>query len=130
MVALPFLFLNIITNIFTTPMYIYINDIELSISVSPSNVHIENSFEVKSKTDMYYIIKHIKEKYPEHNINKLSDFILVQEWASHNLCYIFNIYRNRTKDVDLNYTNKWYLKIPYVCIGCFYNLFLFIKTLF
>ena len=101
-------------------MYIYINNIELSISISASNVHIENSFKVKSKTDMYSVIKRIKEKYPEHDINKLSNFILVKEWASHNLCYIFNIYRDRTKDVDLDCNKKWYSKIMYAVIGFFY----------
>lgn len=101
-------------------MYIYINDIELPISVSASNVHIENSYKVKSKSNMYCVIKHIKEKFPEHDINKLSDFILVQEWASHNLCYTFNIYRDRTKDVDLDFNKKWYIKMIYAIIGFLY----------
>lgn len=101
-------------------MYIYINDIELPISVSASNVHIENSYKVKSKSDMYCVVKHIKGKYPEHGINKLSDFILVQEWSSHNLCYKFNIYRDRTKDVDLDCNKKWYIKMIYAVIGFLY----------
>ena len=69
---------------------------------------------------MYCVIKHIKEKFPEHDINKLSDFILVQEWASHNLCYTFNIYRDRTKDVDLDCNKKWYIKMIYAIIGFLY----------
>ena len=101
-------------------MIIYHNGVELKLSISTNNINIKNSFKVKSKTDMYSVIKTIKEKYPEHNINKLSNFILVQEWASHNLCYIFNIYRDRTKDVDLDCNKKWYIKIIYAVIGFFY----------
>ena len=56
-------------------MYIYINNIELPISISSSNVHIENSFKVKSKTDMYSVIKNIKEKYPEIKDDEIFDVI-------------------------------------------------------
>jgi hypothetical protein len=101
-------------------MVLYYNDIELIISVSENNVNIKNSFKVKSKRDMYKIIKQIKCKYPENNISKISDFILVQEWATHNLCYSLNIYRERTKDVDLDYNKKWYYKIAYGIIGFLY----------
>ena len=32
---------------------------------------------------------------------------LRKEWATHNLCYALHIKRSSTKDVDLNYPQKW-----------------------
>ena len=101
-------------------MTIYHNDVELFILVLENNVHINNSFKINSKKDMYSIIRKIKEKYPTNNINKTSDFMLVQEWATHNLCYNLKLFRDRTKDVDLDYTKKWYYKIAYAIIGFLY----------
>ena len=101
-------------------MFLYYNDIELEISVSENNIHINNSFKVKSKKDMYHIIQKIKEKYPENNINKISDFSLIQEWAVHNLCYKLNLFKNRTKDVDLNVDKPCYITLLYNIIGFLY----------
>ena len=50
---------------------------------------------------------------------------LMNEWATHNACYALHILRSHTKDVDLNYPQKWYIKITYAICG---NLgWLFIK---
>lgn len=101
-------------------MIIYHNGVELKLSISTNNINIKNSYKIRGRKNILSVIKQIKEKYPEHDINKLSNFILVQEWASHNLCYIFNIHRDRTRDVDLDCNKKWYSKIMYAVIGFFY----------
>ena len=101
-------------------MFLYHNDIELEISVSENNVNIKNSFKVKSKKDMYEIIKRIKENNPSNRIVNLSNFLLVQEWASHNLCYQLGLYKGRTRDVDLDANKPWYIKIVYGIFGFLY----------
>lgn len=40
-----------------------------------------------------------------------------REWATHNLLYSLGIKRKSTKDVDLDFTQKWYMKLAYWVIG-------------
>ena len=42
---------------------------------------------------------------------------MVLEWAAHNMLYNLNIQRERTKDVDLDYPQKWYYKVGYGICG-------------
>lgn len=101
-------------------MVLYYNDIELKISASKNNIHINNSYKINKRKDIKNVICMLKEKYPKNNINKQSTFLLTQEWAVHNLCYSLNIFRDRTKDVDLNYPKKWYIKFIYSILGFLY----------
>jgi hypothetical protein len=44
---------------------------------------------------------------------------MAREWAAHNLLWDLNIYRSRTKDIDLNYPQKWYVRLGYFILGSF-----------
>lgn len=72
----------------------------------PNNVHIENSCNVKKK---YFesTLTWIQEKHPDLGVWKRSIKSLKREWATHNFLYSIGLWKNRTKDVDLNYPNKW-----------------------
>ena len=39
------------------------------------------------------------------------------EWATHNLLYSLGKYRSRTKDVDINFSHKWYVNLAYWLAG-------------
>jgi hypothetical protein len=101
-------------------MTLYYNDTELFITTSLNNINIKNSYKVRGRKNIKNVICMLKEKFPENNINKQSTFLLTQEWAVHNLCYKLNIFRDRTKDVDLNYPKKWYIKFIYSILGFLY----------
>lgn len=92
----------------------------IDFGISENNVTIYNSYRIKRKSLIKHIIKSFKQEYPNHNVSKISTFLLVNEWATHNLFYNLGIYRNRTKDTDLNVGKKWYINIVYSIIGLFY----------
>lgn len=46
-------------------------------------------------------------------LNYRSNKSLIREWITHNNLYKLNLYRDRTASVDLNYPQKWYMKIAY-----------------
>lgn len=46
-------------------------------------------------------------------LNYRSNKSLIREWITHNNLYKLNLYRDRTASVDLNYPQKWYMKITY-----------------
>ena len=42
---------------------------------------------------------------------------LRREWAAHNLAYALGINRKKTADADLNFAQKWHVKLAYGVIG-------------
>ena len=86
--------------------------------VYPSRIKLYDSAEV-SKKDFDKELLTVKELYPEHVIWKRTMRSLKREWAAHNLLYNMGIMKDRTKDVDLDYPQKWYIKVAYFFVGSF-----------
>jgi hypothetical protein len=99
-------------------MITFIND--LRISVLYDEFILYNSYTVKSKNEMYNIIEELKEKFPNYPVSKISTFLLVSEWATHNILYNLGILRVKTRDTNLNVDKKWYINLLYIIIGFFY----------
>lgn len=83
--------------------------------VYPCNIHIENSCEI-SKRHFAAVLSWIEERH-NSNVWKRSALSLMREWATHNLCYALDIHRDRTRDVDLNCEQLWYVRLAYNVIG-------------
>ena len=84
--------------------------------INDSNINIKNSCEI-SKKDFDNIINEIRSKFTNSVLTNRSNYSLKMEWAVHNMMYNFGIYKSRTKDVDLNYPQKWYEKLLYNVFG-------------
>lgn len=85
--------------------------------LTDNNLHIEDSYQV-GKRSMDVVLCHIKaidNEKPSKVWNR-SIFSLKMEWAVHNALYALHLFRKQTKDVDLNYPNKW--EWLYNIIGC------------
>lgn len=94
----------------------------MEISVSSNNIHINDSYKIKSKKDMLSIINKIRKTYQSDVLNR-TDKSLLNEWGAHNLCYNLHLFRSHTADVDLDYPQKKYLSVCYDIIGFVYFLF-------
>ena len=96
-------------------------DFTLKIHASENNTTIFDSYLVKSPWDMESIIYYIKaETSDEYAINKRNIPGMIYEWRVHNLLYSLGIKRDRTKDVDLNINQPWYIKAAYTILSPFY----------
>lgn len=86
--------------------------------VTTNNIHIIDSYKI-SKKDFDKVLKTIEVKEKGNTIvfDNRSFKSLKREWAVHNLAYSLNISRPRSKDVDLNYPQKWYVSFLYSVIG-------------
>lgn len=71
-----------------------------------ANIHIDNSYMV-FKCEFKPYLEDYHRDHPDCDVFKRSMFSLQMEWATHNALYALHIARKRTKDVDLNYPNKW-----------------------
>lgn len=78
----------------------------MNYTLTENNLHIEDSWQV-SKRVMDSHLNLFKQRHPDSGVWQRSMFSLKMEWAVHNALYALGLFRNHTKDVDLNYPNKW-----------------------
>lgn len=98
-----------------------------NITITNNNIHITDSYKVKTRESMKNILNILREYLNDSNITMKTplDFrsnnSMIKEWVTHNNLYRLGLYKDRVKDVDLNYPQKWYIKILYA-VGSIINL--------
>ena len=94
----------------------------LKVQVSENNITIFDSYLVKKPKDMeslfHLIVTYIGEEHPLVKYRTVSS--IIHEWRVHNLLYSLKILRKRTKDVDLETKQSWYMKLLYTILSPFY----------
>ena len=88
---------------------------------TPTNTHIMDSCEVKSKEDMRAFLQALRDEVPEEMAVHQRDLeSQVREWRSHNFFYRIHVFRSRTKDVDLELKQAWYRELFCRVVSFFY----------
>ena len=88
---------------------------------TPTGTHIEDSCFVTSKEDMRAYLQELRDtSSPEMAVNQRDLESQVREWRSHNFFYKFHVFRNRTKDVDLELKQTWYRELFCRVVSFFY----------
>lgn len=84
------------------------------VTVSPFNIHIEDSFMISTSNEMKTIIETLRRGYTDNEVllNRTTGS-LIAEWTVHNILYECGLFKSHTKDVDLNYPLPWYEKLVY-----------------
>ena len=98
---------------------------DVHITCTSTNLHIVNSYKIKSRKQMVEIIQGVIDIIKPSKINEYAVFkrtinSMVNEWCTHNILYELGIFKERTASVDLNYPLKWYWRLMYNIIGKFY----------
>lgn len=88
------------------------------------NIKIIDSYLISKKEFKKYLLNYVHNNENYEVILKRSLISLILEWSTHNFLYKLNISKNRTKDVDLDYPQKWYYKIGYFFIGLISYIFI------
>ena len=92
------------------------SDKNLKYTITENNIHLIDSCEV-SKHRFDTELTKIKNLHPNCMVWSRSFRSLKLEWAVHNAAYGLGFQKERTKDCDLNYPQKWYVKIIYAVAG-------------
>lgn len=93
----------------------------LKVHISEDNTAILNSYIVKSAPDMESILYKIRTNASDkYAISKRSIPSMIREWRVHNLLYSIGLFKSRTRDVDLNIGNPWYIKALYFILSPLY----------
>jgi len=91
---------------------------QLQITVTANDINILNSYQIRKRSDMEVVLEFIKEEYPTNAVIVNRSFnSMCNEWIAHNNLYKLHIARSRTKDVDLNYPQPWYLNLAYFLLS-------------
>lgn len=73
-----------------------------------NNIKIVDSYKIhklKTKNNIIEVILNYNKTYPNNNWIR-TKYSMKNEWIVHNILYIFNIKRERTKDVDFEYKEE------------------------
>ena len=83
--------------------------------------HIIDSCLVKSKQAMRDYLEQVREMAdPEMAVWKRDIESQVHEWRAHNFFYNLNVFRSRTRDVDLELKQPWYRELFCRVVSFFY----------
>ena len=75
---------------------------DVAYKVLSNRIKIIDSYKIKDRGRMIEIIYTIQHNHPEVKFNRSYDD-LVHEWVAHNRMYKWNIRKDKTKDVDLEF---------------------------
>lgn len=102
---------------------IILNGVKHIFTIDSSNLHIEKSC-IVPKGWFDYALTTIQNAYPTSDVWKRSKGSLYREWSTHNMLYALGMWKGRTKAVDLNYPQKWYMKVAYCILGTIALIFI------
>lgn len=91
----------------------------LEVTMTTSNIHIKDSYKVVCPWDMRTVLDNIREYVQMSGIKMdcplyhRSNWSMKREWITHNNLYDLGYKRERTGSVDLNYPQKWWVKVLY-----------------
>ena len=85
-------------------------------NISSNDLQLKSSFLVR-KGDYERVLAEIREAHPECLVWNRSIRSLKREWAAHNAFHALGLLRKRTGDTDLNWPQKWYIRIGYAVLG-------------
>ena len=88
----------------------------ISFKIGDVAIKIINSYQIKKRSRIKEILYVFKLEHSDIKFDRDIN-LLVKEWIVHNRLYKLGLFRNRTKDVDLEYQQKWYLKVMYWILG-------------
>lgn len=99
---------------------INVNGLNVQYELSQNNLKIYDSYRFKTKAEMNLILDEIQEIHPSCDIWKQrSRKSLIWEWKTHNWFFNNFWYVQHTKDVDLEFPQKFYYKIAYFVASIF-----------
>lgn len=106
-----------------TETFITSTNTEIKYQVFSDNVKVIDSYKYKDDKikkefiDYLFKIPQVEKMF----VNKRTKKSLIAEWKAHNTLYKFNIYRSRTKDVDLDIKESFFRKLLYNIIAFIFN---------
>lgn len=81
-----------------------------------NNIRIKYCFEY-SIDEMKTYFKRLREISSHPVLLNRTDEDMIREWCAHKLLYKLGLFRKHTRDVDLEFPQKWYIRTLYYIFG-------------
>lgn len=103
-------------------LIIQYKDFILKVHASENNTCIQDSYKVRGIAAMHNILWMIQSEVEDASmaINKRGIWSMTHEWRAHNLLYYLGIEKDRTRSVDLNLNQPWYIRLGYKILSLLY----------
>lgn len=88
---------------------------EILIEYDAGNVRIVDSYKVKKEEDMLEVLIWFKLKTGFRSRRSMDSWI--REWKAHNRMYKMGLFKNHSRDCDLEELEKWHRRLVYWFIG-------------
>ena len=85
--------------------------------ISNGNCKIINGYTITDKKVMLDFINKLREEHNEFQVRTSLSYY--REWKAHNILYKLGLFKEHTKDVDLNIDEPWYRRACYFIISQF-----------
>lgn len=92
-------------------------------TISDHDLRIFDSYMVKKK-EFAPTLEDIELRDPNYAVWNRGKSQMALEWATHNALYFCGLWRDRTKSVDLDYPQSWYIRWAYAVAGCLVWIFI------
>ena len=92
-------------------------DLDINVIVDRYCITIQNSYTVDKRRIMNDVLNDLRKSFSVPVLNNRSNIGMIFEWVAHNNLYKLHICRNHTKNVDLEYPQKWYYKLAWFLLG-------------
>ena len=91
------------------------------IIINPDSLHIRDSHRILTRKEMEQVLDRIRTEHPDKcSVMNRTNKNLVNEWATHNLCYNLHILRRHTGHADFEYPQPLYFRVAYWVVGPVY----------
>ena len=91
---------------------------ELYVNITPGNIHIHDSYKIKTVAEMNRVIDIIL--LTDNAILKTrSRASILREWKAHNICYKLHLFRKSSMHTDIEAKQGLFHKICYLLLSLF-----------
>lgn len=87
----------------------------VEIEYDAGNVRVLESYKVKNKKVMRYVLEYFKEREGFKSRRSIRSW--VREWVAHNRMYKLGMFKGHTRDCDLEELEGWHRRVIYFIIG-------------
>lgn len=88
---------------------------KIHVDAEHKNIKLVDSWFIEDRSMQKQILQELLDDYEWFRARSLRSYL--REWRAHNRLYQLGLFKERTKDTDLNVNEYWYRRLGYFFLG-------------